>query len=143
MATPQIDVKWLAPVATALSLVACYGTLAAAALLAAAGIQFGISNTLWAGSVVLFALTAVAGLALGARRHGSLWPLAIGIAGAAAVAFTMIITYDRLIEVGGFLLLGLAAAADWRKCRSTRSLRSAPNAVSVSPAAFSDTKGTE
>lgn len=110
--------RWLAPAATVLSLVACYGTLATVAVLALLGLRLQINETLWAGAIVLLASAAVVGLALGARQHRVLWPLALGVIGAAALAYVMTVSYDRFIEVGGFLLLGLAAIADWRKRRS-------------------------
>jgi cysteine desulfurase len=110
--------RWLAPLATVLSLAACYGTLAAIALLGLLGARIVLDDALWAGAIVAFALVAVAGLTLGARRHRTFWPLAVGAIGAAAVVYAMIVSYDRLIEIGGFILLTLAAAADWRISRS-------------------------
>ena len=109
--------RWLAPLAAMLSLAACYGTLAAVALLGLLGTRVALDETLWAGSIVAFAAVAVAGLALGARRHRTLWPLALGTIGAAAIVYSMTLSYDRLIEIGGFLLLAAAVAADGRKSR--------------------------
>jgi hypothetical protein len=110
--------RWLAPLATMLSLAACYGTLAAVALLGLLGARVVLDETLWAGSIVAFAVVAVVGLILGARQHRTLWPLAVGTIGAAGIVYTMTLSYDRYIEIGGFLLLAVAVAADWRKSRS-------------------------
>tara|TARA_R100000935_G_C2772044_1_gene138046 strand:- start:30 stop:218 length:189 start_codon:yes stop_codon:yes gene_type:complete len=52
----------LAPLATALSLIACYGTLAAEGLLGALGIA--LNEAVWAEAIVVFAALAVAALAL-------------------------------------------------------------------------------
>jgi hypothetical protein len=110
--------RWLAPLAAILSLAACYGTLAAVALLGLLGARVVLDEALWAGSIVAFALVAVVGLILGARRHRTLWPLAVGTIGAAGIVYTMTLSYDRSMEIGGFLLLAVAVAADWRKSRS-------------------------
>lgn len=118
MASLNRSARWLALAATVLSLVACYGTMATIAVLALLGLRLQINETLWAGAIILLASAAVVGLAFGARQYRVLWPLALGVIGAAALAYVMTVSYDRLIEVGGFLLLGLAAIADWRKRRS-------------------------
>lgn len=110
----------LAPAATILSLLSCYGTLATVAVLALLGVHLRIPSALWAGAIISFAMIAVLGLALGARQHRALWPLAVGTIGAAALAYAMFVSYDRFVEIGGFLLLGLAAVADWRRRREQR-----------------------
>jgi len=141
MAKLNGHVRWLAPAATILSLVACYGTLAAVAVLALLGIQLRIHNALWAGAIVSFATIAVIGLALGARQHRALWPLAVGAIGAAGLAYVMTVSYDRFIEIGGFLLIGLAAVADWRKRRSQP--QSAPRDLARAPRTAADSEGMD
>src|SRR3546814_5668746 len=118
MSKSNPPLRWLAPIATVLSLVACYGTLAAVALLGLLSIRIVLDEALWGGSIVAFVLVAVVGLAFGARRHRMLWPLAIGAVGALAIVYTMTVSYDRYTEIGGFLLLALATAADWWRSRS-------------------------
>src|SRR3546814_19152725 len=96
MSKSNPPLRWLAPIATVLSLVACYGTLAAVALLGLLSIRIVLDEALWGGSIVAFVLVAVVGLAFGARRHRMLWPLAIGAVGALAIVYTMTVSYDQI-----------------------------------------------
>ncbi len=105
---------WIAGAGTALSLFACYGTLAIIAILSALGIAIGLNETLWAGAIVAFAAVAVGGLGLGSKQHQNLLPLAVGFVGAITLVYTMYVQYDRMVELFGFMLLCLAAFWDWR-----------------------------
>ena len=113
----------LAGVATVLSLIVCFGTLALTAILAALGIAIAVNNTLWSGAIVAFAALAVIGLGAGLIRHRKPWPFLTGGLGAAVIAYAMYVHYDRTIEMTGFLLLSLAAIWDWqlKKTRHTSS----------------------
>lgn len=106
--------RWLASVATVLSIAACYGTLAVVAALGAMGIALAVNDTLWAGAIVMFAMLAVVGIALGLQAHHRPLPLLLGIIGAGAITYTMYVNYDRTIELAGFALLCGAAVWDWR-----------------------------
>jgi energy-coupling factor transporter transmembrane protein EcfT len=110
--------RGLAPLATALSLVACYGTLAAVAFLGALGIGIALNEAVWAGAIVLFAALAVAALALRWRRHGRGLPVLLGGAGLALIVFAMYVSHSLPIELGGFALLCLGTWADWRGGRA-------------------------
>lgn len=110
--TPRL--AWLPGFATAMSLIACYGTLALVSLLGALGVAIALNEALWAGAIVAFAALAVGGLALRFSRHRRLWPLLIGGVGAAAIGYAMIVDYARPIELSGFVLLLGAAFWDWR-----------------------------
>ena len=105
----------LAGVATLLSLVTCYGTLALVGLLGMLGFAVAINNALWAGAIVFFAGLAVLGLGLGFLRHRKPWPVLTGILGAAVIAYAMYVQYDRITEVLGFVLLSAAVFRDWRQ----------------------------
>ncbi|OYV75750.1 MAG: hypothetical protein B7Z66_11685 [Chromatiales bacterium 21-64-14] len=113
---------WLAGAATALSLVACYGTLVVITLLGALGITIAVNNALWAGAIVTFSILAVGGLGLGLARHRRPWPILVGGLGALTLAYAMYVHYARLTELAGFVLLCIAAFSDWRLrriCTST------------------------
>ena len=101
-------------VALALSVAACYGTLAAVATLSALGVTLAVDTGVWAGAIVLFAALAAAGVGLGARAHGSAAPLAPALAGAALVGYAMFGNYHRVLELAGFALLGAAVFWDLR-----------------------------
>ncbi len=108
----------LAPLATALSLIACYGTLAAVALLGALGVSIALNEAVWAGAIVLFAALAVVALALRWRRHGRGLPVLLALAGLALIVFAMYVSYSLPAELGGFALLCFGTYADWRGGRA-------------------------
>ena len=110
--------SWLAPAATLLSLLTCYGTLAAIALLGALGVGIALNEAIWAGGIVLFAALAVAALALGWRRHRRVLPVALGLAGLALIAFAMYVIYSLAAELAGFALLCAGTYLDWRGGRA-------------------------
>ena len=114
MALKVAKFSWIASAATALSLVACYGTLAAIGLLGALGIAIALNEALWTGAIVTFAALAVGGLGFGLSRHRQPWPILVGGLGAVTLGYVMYVQYDRLIELAGFALLCLAAYWDWR-----------------------------
>ncbi len=105
--------NWLAPVATALSLVACYGTLAAVALLGALGVTIALNQAVWAGAIVLFAGLTFAALLIRRRKHGRLAPVTLAGIGVLLIGFTMLITYARIIEFAGFIFLCAGTVLDW------------------------------
>ncbi|WP_104018573.1 MerC domain-containing protein [Roseovarius nitratireducens] len=110
--------SWMAALATGLSLIACYGTLAAIVVLGALGVGIALNETVWAGAIVLFAALAVAALALRWRRHGRGVPVLLGGAGLALIVFAMNVSYSLPAELGGFVLLCLGTWADWRGGRA-------------------------
>ena len=105
----------LAPAVTlALSLAACYGTLAALAALSALGVTLALNTGVWAGAIVFFAALTAIVVALGARQHGSAWPILPAVAGLALLAYVMFGRFDRLLELAGFVLLSVAVFWDYR-----------------------------
>ena len=113
---------WLAPLATALSLVACYGTFAAIGLLGALGVTIALNEAVWAGAIVLFAGLTFAVLLVRRRRHGRLFPAALAGVGFLLIGFSMLVSYNQLIEFAGFVFLFAGTAMDWRIGRSQREL---------------------
>lgn len=111
---------WLAAVATAFSLVACYGTLAAVVVLGALGVTIALNETIWAGAIVLFAALALVALLLRWRRHHQTAPIVFGGIGFLLIAFTMVISYERIIELAGFAFLCTGTFVDWRIGRGRR-----------------------
>lgn len=105
---------WLAPAATALSLLACYGTLAATAALGALGVSIGLSESAWAGTIVVFAWLALLVLCAGWRRHRAMRPMAIAGIGVVIITLTILVAYDRVLELIGFAFLCAGTFLDWR-----------------------------
>jgi len=116
--TDKTSRRWLAPLGAALSLIACYGTLAAVALLGALGVGIALNEAVWAGAIVLFAALAVVALVLRWRRHGRALPVLLGSAGLVLIGFAMYVSYYLPAELGGFALLCLGTWADWRGGRA-------------------------
>lgn len=97
-----------------LSMATCYGSLAAAALLSAAGGGVAINSGAVAGIVVVLAGLAALAVASGARRHGAWLPFGLAVAGAAVLAWVLLARYDPVVELLGFALLAIAVAWDFR-----------------------------
>lgn len=109
---------WLAPLATALSLVACYGTLATIGLLGALGVTIVLNETVWAWAIVLFSGLTLAVLLVRRHRHGRLAPAALAGIGLLLIGFAMLVFYNRIIELAGFVFLCAGTVMDWRIARN-------------------------
>lgn len=109
--------------ATGLAILACYGTLALAALLPALGLRLAVSDAAWSGAILLFTLLAVLAIATGARRRRSPVPALAAAGGAGLVAFALLVAYHPAVEAAGFVLL---AGAAWRDAVLRRRTRPAP-----------------
>ena len=105
---------WLAPLATVLSLIACYGTLTAITLLGALGMTIALNEAIWAGAIVLFAGLAFVALLIRWRRHRRSAPVLLAGIGLLLIAFTILISYERIIELVGFVFLCGGTLVDWR-----------------------------
>lgn len=108
---------WLAALATTLSLVACYGTLAAIAVLGALGVTIALNEAVWASAIVLFAALAFVAWYFRWRKHRRIAPILLAGIGFLLIAFTMMISYERLIELVGFAFLCAGTFVDWRTGR--------------------------
>lgn len=114
MSLDRSKLNGLAGLAALLSLVACYGTLALVAVLAALGVTIALNEVVWAGAIVVFAGLATGGLGLGFSRHRLIWPVLVGGLGTAAIAYAMFVHYSRAVELIGFALLCAGVVWDWR-----------------------------
>ena len=102
----------------ALSLLACYGTLALVGLLSALGIALAVDEGTWAGAILIFAWASLASLAHGRHAHGSSGPVATGLAGAGLLTYTLLLDYRPVTEIAAFAILALASFHDFRRRRS-------------------------
>ena len=112
--------------ALGLSMLACYGSLAATALLALSGYSAALHDAAVAGAVVLFAALAAVSVAAGTRRHGARAPLGLAVGGVAVLAYVMFVRYHLAVELAGFALLASAVLLDYRQRRRTRPTISTP-----------------
>lgn len=110
----QSKSDWLAPATAALSLVACYGTLAAIGLLGALGVTIALNEAVWAGAIVLLAGATCVALVIRRREHGRTAPLVVAGLGFVLIGFSMLVAYERLVELLGFAFLGSGTFLDWR-----------------------------
>lgn len=109
--------------ATALAILACYGTLAFAALLPVLGLRLAVTDAAWSGVILLFTLLAVLAIAAGIRRYRSPVPALAAAGGAGLVAFALLVAYHPAVELAGFVLL---AGAAWRDAVLRRRARPVP-----------------
>lgn len=112
--------SWLAPAAVIMSLITCYGTLAAIGLLGALGVTVALNETVWAGAIIFFSWLTVLLLWSRWRRHGATLPIVLAAIGATVLTFTMTIIYARRIEIIGFAFLCAGTYLDWRAGRHKR-----------------------
>lgn len=109
---------WLGLVAAVLALASCYGTLAIVAVLSAPGTAPGLEGGIWAATIALFTVVAVAAVALGRRRHARVGPALLAAAGSGLILWALFGTYILAVEVAGFASLIAAAAWDRRLRRA-------------------------
>lgn len=107
-------------VALALSLLACYGTLAAVAVLPVFGVVLAPDDTLWRVAIVAPAVLVVLVLAWGARRRAGWQPATLALAGTALLAGLMFWHMNRALELLAFAMLLAAVLAERRRCTRPR-----------------------
>lgn len=110
-----------------MAVLACYGTLALAALLPIFGLRLAVNDFVWSGAILLFTVIAVLAVAAGARRRRTRAPALAALAGGVLVAYTLLVQYHAVVELAGFVLL---AGAVWRDAVLRR--RTGPAAARMS-----------
>jgi arsenite methyltransferase len=105
----------LGSLALALSVLACYGALAATVLLSLVGITLAINPALWAGTIVTLGALATAAVAVGVRKHSAYAPLGFALAGSATLAYVQFVDYKVGLELIAFGLLTAGVALDFLK----------------------------
>jgi arsenite methyltransferase len=108
------------------AMLACYGSVAAAALLSLAGITLAVNEAAVAGVIVALVALAAIALAAAIRTHGRWWPSSIAFAGAGLVAYTHATTFSYAVEFAGFALVGLAIWLDQRARMTAAPVRRDP-----------------
>ena len=83
-----------------------------------------LNENIWAGAIIFFAVAASAVTAIGIRKHRSVWPFIVSLAGAGLLVYTMYVNYSVVTELIGFVVLGVAAWMDYNARRWARVTRS-------------------
>lgn len=97
-----------------LAVTACYGTLAAVALLSLIGINVDLDEDLMVKLISGLLVLVLAGMAYSFRVHRHPGPLLLSIASAAVLVWVFFVSYSKVLEMGGFAILLLASLWDWR-----------------------------
>ena len=100
------------------SVLSCYGSLAAVAMLSLAGVGVAINEAAMAGAVVIFAALATLAVGAGAKHYRARGPLGLAAAGAVLLASVMFSHYDAIAELAGFILLAAGVLWDFRLRRA-------------------------
>lgn len=103
--------------AWSLSVLACYGTLAAVGALSAAGITLAINAAAWSATILAFATLAVVAVVAGIRKHRAYAPSIAALIGDALLAYVHVVAFNFGVELLGFALLGAAVMLDLRARR--------------------------
>lgn len=117
-APEEADRRWPWPsgVALAMSMLACYGTLAAVLVLPMFGMTLAPDDTLWRVAIVAPAALVVVSLGGRARRRASWLPTGLAAAGAVLLAILMFWHMNRWLEALAFALLLAAVVIERRRC---------------------------
>lgn len=99
-------------VSLTLALLACYGLLALTALLPLVGARLALDEGAWAGTIVALALLTVLTVLPGLRHHRSAIPGVAALAGGGLILHALLVDYQVLVELAGFVLLAAAVCAD-------------------------------
>ena len=105
-------------VALVFSVLSCYGSLAAVAMLSLAGVSVAVNEAAVAGAVVVFAALATLAVGREAKGYRSWGPLGLAAAGALLLASIMFNRYDAIGELMGFTLLAAGVLWDSRLRRT-------------------------
>lgn len=105
---------WLGPVMGLLAVTACYGTLAAVALLSVIGISVQIDEGLMTKLVSGMLVLVLFGMGYSYRLHRNWGPLLTAMASSALLLWVFFGSYSKHLELAGFVMLGIASIWDFR-----------------------------
>jgi len=108
------DYSWVGAATSLLAVVACYGTLAAVALLPIVGISVEIDEGLMVKLISGLLILALAGMAYSYHMHRHPGPLLLSIASAALLLWVFYGNYSKPLELAGFVALVVASVLDFR-----------------------------
>jgi len=97
-----------------LAVTACYGTLAAVALLSAVGVSIEIDEGFMVKMISGLLFFALAGMVYSYSLHRHPGPLSLSIASAALLSWVFFGSYSKPLELTGFAALVFASVWDFR-----------------------------
>lgn len=106
--------SWLPGAATALAILACYGTTLIVVLLSLLGISIAVNEHAWAGAISAFAALATVAIAASCLRHRAIRPMIIAVPGLVLILWAMYGSYSRAMELAGFICLVAATVLEMR-----------------------------
>lgn len=104
---------WVGSATSLLAVTACYGTLAAVALLSAVGVSIEIDEGFMIKMISGLLFFALAGMAYSFRAHRRPGPLLLSIASAALLSWVFFGSYSKPLELIGFAALVFASVWDF------------------------------
>lgn len=108
------DYSWLGSAASLLAVVACYGTLAAVALLSIIGISIKIDESMLAILITGLLVLALGGMGYSYSVHRHPGPLMLSVASAVLLLWVFYGSYSKPLELSGFAALIIASIWDFR-----------------------------
>lgn len=112
--TQPARLAWLGSVTGLLAVAACYGTLAAVALLSLIGVSVDIDEGLLVKLVTALLILALLGMGYSYRLHRHPGPLLLSVAAAGLLFWVFYGSYSKPLELTGFAVLIVASVWDWR-----------------------------
>ena len=106
--------SWLGSVTSLLAVVACYGTLAAVALLSLLGVGVDISEATLVKLITALLILALLGMSYSYRLHRHPGPLLLSVVAAALLFWVFYGIYLKSLELTGFACLIVASVWDFR-----------------------------
>jgi hypothetical protein len=116
-ARPRRDYSLYPGITALLAFIACNGLIVVTAVLALFGITFDINPHVQALLISVFAILTSVLVFRGYQRHRKLGPLLLAASGTLAIILTMYLSYSKLVESAGLLMLIAAAGWNWWETR--------------------------
>lgn len=105
---------WVGSVTALLAVMACYGALAAVALLSVIGISVEIDEGLLVRLISGLLILVLAGMGYSYRVHRHPGPLLLSVGSAALLLWVFYGSYSKPLELTGFMTLAVASVWDFR-----------------------------
>lgn len=106
--------SWLGSATSLIAVIACYGTLAAVALLSLVGVSVELDESFMVKLITALLILALLGMGNSFRLHRHAGPLLLSLAAAAVLFVVFYGKYSKPLELTGFALLVIASVWDFR-----------------------------